>query len=72
MRVIRNKYLIGILSIGILLLLVLSLLTVSASYFNTKELSTLSSQCYENGGEVTLEIYNDFTSDYSFECELPR
>ncbi len=65
----KNKHFIGILSILVTLLLVASFLTISTSYFNTKEISTLSSQCYENGGEIILEIHNNLTSEYSFECK---
>lgn len=64
----ENKYFTGALLIGITLLLVISLLIASTSYFNTKEIGALSSQCHENGGEETLEIHNDLTSKYSFEC----
>ncbi len=45
-----------------------SLLVASASYFNNKEIETLTSQCYQNKGEPTLEINNELTNNYSFEC----
>ncbi|MGE7024428.1 hypothetical protein [Solibacillus cecembensis] len=45
-----------------------SLLVASASYFNNKEIETLTSQCYQNKGEPTLEINNKLTNNYSFEC----
>ena len=69
LNIFKNKHFIGILSILVTLLLVASFLTISTSYFNTKEINTLSSQCYENGGEVILEIHNNLTSEYSFECK---
>lgn len=68
MSVFENKYFTGVLLIGITLLLVASLLIASASYFNTKEIGALRSQCHENGGEEIVEIHNDLTSNYSFEC----
>ena len=64
----KKKYVTGVLLIAITLLLVVSLLIASTSYFNTKEIGALSSQCHENGGEETLEIQNNLTSKYSFEC----
>ncbi|WP_301107454.1 hypothetical protein [Sporosarcina sp.] len=64
----ENKYVTGVVMIGVTLLLVVSLLIAGTSYFNTKEISALSSQCHENGGEETIEIFNNLTSEYSFEC----
>ncbi|AXI00351.1 hypothetical protein DV702_11850 [Sporosarcina sp. PTS2304] len=72
MNLFQHKYGTSILLIGITLLLVVSLLLASTSYFNTKEIEALSSQCHENGGEVSIEIHNDFTSSYSFECRSLR
>jgi hypothetical protein len=69
MKVFKNKRYIGISSILVTLLLVASFFTIETSYFNTKEINTLSSQCYENDGEVILEIHNSLTSKYSFECK---
>jgi len=45
-----------------------SFITHTYSYFNTEEINLLITGCYENGGEVILEIHNNFTSSYSFEC----
>ncbi len=39
------------------------------SYFNTKELDSASTKCYENDGEVIFKIHNNLTSKYSFECK---
>ena len=69
MTISKNKNIINISWIIITLLLVASLLTLASSYFNTKEISTVTSQCYENGGEPILEIHNNITSEYSFECK---
>ena len=69
MNIFKNKHFIGISSILVTLLLVSSNLTVATSYFNSKEISTLSSQCYENGGEVILEIHSHLSNEYSFECQ---
>lgn len=68
-NIFKNQYVIVILSIIVTLLLVVSFLIISTSYFNTSEINLFTSQCYENGGEVILEIHNDFTSEYSFECK---
>lgn len=64
----KSKYATGILIIIMTLLLVVSFLIASTSYFNTKEIRSLISQCQENGGEETLEIHSNLTSKYSFEC----
>ena len=69
MVLLKNKYIIGISLILATLLLVMSFLVISTSYSNTKEISVFTSGCYENGGEVTLEIHNNLTSAYSFECK---
>lgn len=68
MPVFKNKHVIGISWILVTFLLVASFLTIASSYFNTKEISSFSSQCYENGGQVLLEIHNNFTNEYFFEC----
>ncbi len=57
-----------ILLIILTLLLVTSVLVNCASYFNSKQIESISSQCYDKGGEVILEIHNLFTNDYSFMC----
>ena len=64
----KSNYATGILMIIMTLLLVVSFLIISISYFNTKEIGSLISQCQENGGEETLEIHSNLTSKYSFEC----
>ena len=69
LNIFKNKHFIGISSILVILFLVASFLTIATSYFNTKEISTLSSHCYENGGEVIVEIHNNLTNEYSFECK---
>lgn len=69
MRLSKKKYVTGVLLIALTLLLIVSFLIASTSYFNTKEIRALSSQCHENGGEQTLEIHNNLTSKYSFECK---
>jgi hypothetical protein len=68
MTIFKNKHVIGISWILVTFLLVASFLTIASIYFNTKEISSFSSQCYENGGRVILEIHNNFTNEYSFEC----
>ena len=69
MALLKDKYVIGIMWILATLLLVASFLLISTGYFNTKEISLLTSQCYENSGEVIIEIHNNLTSEYSFKCK---
>ncbi|PZX07546.1 hypothetical protein C7437_101664 [Psychrobacillus insolitus] len=65
----KNKYFSGVLWILAIALLAVSLLTHAYSYFNTKEINLFSTECYENDGEVILEIHNNITGEYSFECK---
>lgn len=51
MSLTKNKYVTDVLLIALTLLLVVSFLIASTSYFNTKEIGALSSQCHENGGQ---------------------
>jgi hypothetical protein len=69
MKLLKSKYFIGISWILATLLLVVSFLVVSTSYFNTQEIRLLTSGCYENSGEVLIEIHNNLTNEYSFECK---
>ncbi|MFG6146929.1 hypothetical protein [Halobacillus sp. B23F22_1] len=69
MKVVTNKYFISASIVLVTLLLVVSFLLMTSSYFNTKEINRFTSQCYDHGGEVILEIHNNFTNDYSFECK---
>ena len=69
MTIFKNKDLKGVLWIFIIALFGVSFLTHTYSYFNTKEIDLLNTGCYENGGEVILEIHNNLTSNYSFECK---
>ncbi|WP_186577930.1 hypothetical protein [Aquibacillus kalidii] len=64
-----NKNLVGLSMIIMLLIIVVSFLVISFGYFNTKEISLLTSRCNEIGGKAILEIHNNFTSSYSFECK---
>ena len=69
MQLFKSRYFIGVSWILVILLLVVSFLVISTSYFNTKEIRLLTSGCYENSGEVLIEIHNNLTSKYSFECK---
>lgn len=69
MDLFKNRYFIGVLWILVTLLFVVSFLVISTSYMNTQEIGLLTSGCYENSGEVLIEIHNNLTSDYSFECK---
>lgn len=64
-----NKNLVGFVFVSLFTLIVVSLLIISYGYFNMKEISLLTSKCYENGGEAILEIHNNITGRYSFECK---
>lgn len=50
-------------------LLLTSLLVITSSYFNTKQIDSLSTQCLENGGNTELDIHNALLASYSFECK---
>ncbi|BCB06068.1 hypothetical protein KH172YL63_42010 [Bacillus sp. KH172YL63] len=63
---VKNKYLLLMLSAFIF---TVSFLIISYRYFNSKEINMLTSSCYENQGNVMLEIYDHVTKRYSFECE---
>ena len=69
MSVLKSKHFVGVLWILATFLLVAFFLVISISYFNTKEINAFTSGCYENGGEVILEIHDNITSKYSFECK---
>ncbi|MGE7093645.1 hypothetical protein ACQKII_19745 [Lysinibacillus sp. NPDC048646] len=69
MTIFRNKYFGEVLWILVIALFGVAFLTISTSYFNTKQINLVSTRCYELGGEVILEIHNNFTSEYSFECK---
>lgn len=64
-----SRRFVGVLWIIIITILTVAFLTIASSYFNTKEINLASTLCYEVGGEVILEIHNNFTSAYSFECK---
>ncbi|WP_298471410.1 hypothetical protein [uncultured Psychrobacillus sp.] len=64
-----NKYLLSIIGLIGVVVAGLLFLTVTSSYFNTKEINLLTSGCTEAGGASTLEIHNNLTSEYSFECK---
>ncbi|MGG0592591.1 hypothetical protein ABEY80_22500 [Priestia megaterium] len=65
----NNKNTGGIVIIMITLLLVISILIASTSYLNNKQIQSASSQCYDKGGEVQVEIHNTWTNDFSFQCK---
>lgn len=69
MTVFKNKYFTGVLLILVMVLFGFAFLTIAYSYFNTSEINLLITGCYEIDGEVILEIHNNFTSEYSFECK---
>ena len=64
----KNQRLIGGLLILFIALFAVAFLTIASSYFNTTEINLAITHCYENKGEVVLEIHNNFTHAYSFEC----
>ncbi|PFI66863.1 hypothetical protein COC52_07190 [Priestia megaterium] len=58
-----------ILIVLLTLLLVISILVHCSNYFNSKEIQSFSSQCYDQGGEVILKIHNPVINNYSFTCK---
>ncbi|WP_313894452.1 hypothetical protein [Psychrobacillus sp.] len=69
MTIFKNKHFIGVLWVLVTALFGAAILTIAFSYFNTAEINSLSTGCYEAGGKVILEIHNNITSSYSFECK---
>ncbi|MCP3027180.1 hypothetical protein [Halobacillus sp. A5] len=69
MTLLTNKYFISASIVITALLLAGSFILLTNYYFNTKEINSFTSQCYDHGGQVLLEIHNNFTNDYSFECK---
>lgn len=69
MTVFQNKHFIRVLLILVMALFGVAFLTITYSYFNTTEINLAITGCYEIGGKVILEIHNNFTSEYSFECK---
>lgn len=65
-----NKFLISIIIIAVTFLLLVSLLLNASFYFYTDEIRSLTSQCNDRDGEVKLEIHNNLSGSYSFECKL--
>lgn len=68
MNIFKKKELKMFLWLFIIALLGVSFILHTYSYFNAKEINLLITGCYENDGEVILEIHNNLTSNYSFEC----
>ena len=64
---IKNRFEIGFLLLFIVLACSIALHV--EKYFNLKEIKLASSRCYEAGGEVIVEIYNELTGSYYFECK---
>ncbi len=58
----------GLLIVVSVLLLAFALV-ITFSYFNTKQIDSLSTQCSENGGNTELEIHSALFASYSFECK---
>lgn len=51
------------------LLFIISVLVNCSAYFNSEEIQSFSSQCYDQGGEFILKIHNPITNAYSFTCK---
>ncbi|QTD42771.1 hypothetical protein [Sporosarcina sp. Te-1] len=66
---ILKRHLEGVLWLVVIALFAVSLMTLANSYFNNKAINLLLTGCYDNGGEAILEIHNNVTSSYSFECK---
>lgn len=64
----NNKLILSFTLVFIGIIFTSSILVASASYFNNKEIDSLTNKCHQNNGEPTLEINNKITNSYSFEC----
>ena len=64
----NNKIIVAFTSVFTGVIFTGSILIASASYFNNKEIDSLTAQCYQNDGEPTLIINNQLTNNYSFQC----
>ena len=64
----NNKIILAFTSLFTGIIFTGSFLVASASYFNNKEIESLTSQCHQNDGEPTLTINNQLTNNYSFQC----
>jgi hypothetical protein len=69
MTILKNKHITRVLLVLALTFFGIAFFTIASSYFNTSEINLAITRCYEIGGEVILEIHNNFTSEYSFECK---
>lgn len=69
LSIFKKRDLKGLLWLFVIALFGVSLITHTNSYFNTKTINLLIAGCYDIGGEVILEIHNNVTSSYSFECK---
>lgn len=69
MSIFETKHFTGVLWVLVIALLGVAFLMIESSYFHTKEINNASTRCYEVGGKVILEIHNNFTTEYSFECK---
>lgn len=67
-QILANRLNVSIAALLGLIVLLVALLVLSTSYFNSKEIQLLTAGCSEQGGETVLEIHNPFTTAYSFEC----
>ncbi|TRZ39821.1 hypothetical protein CEQ21_02425 [Niallia circulans] len=55
----------------IMIILITLFLLASKVYFNTKEITTASESCYENGGNPSVES-TFLTLGYSFTCSSDK
>lgn len=65
----NRKDLKGIAWLFVLVLFAGAILMITTSYYHNSEINLLLTGCYKNGGEAILEIHNNLTGSYSFECK---
>ncbi|KGX87891.1 hypothetical protein N784_12335 [Pontibacillus litoralis JSM 072002] len=53
----------------LVLIIAIEFVYLTTSYFHTKEINLLITQCYEHDGEIMLEIHDSLTNSYSFTCK---
>ncbi|MCM3712412.1 hypothetical protein [Sporosarcina luteola] len=69
MSIFKKRDLKGIAWLFVLILFAWAILTITTGYYHNSEINLLLTDCYKNGGEVILEIHNNLTGSYSFECK---
>ncbi|MCG3088531.1 hypothetical protein [Sporosarcina cyprini] len=69
MSFINKRNLQGVIWLLVIVLFAVCLIMLTDNYFNNQQINLLLTGCSKNGGEAILEIHNNFTGSYSFECK---